>query len=79
MAVRKKTSMQQTVIHGFITFLLLTYASFVVLSSQTLGYVIVEDKHENHPPVYVPFVKGTVGSRLSELRLSEHSIIRTPK
>jgi len=32
--------MQQTVIHGFIAFLLLIYAHFVLLSSQILGYAV---------------------------------------
>jgi len=60
MAIRKRTSLQQTVVHGFIAFLLLTYADFVDISIRILGYAVFEDKSGNHPPVYVPFRRGTV-------------------
>ena len=52
--------MQQTVIHGFITFLLLTYANFVNISFQILVIAALEDKTGQHPPVKVPFRQGTI-------------------
>jgi len=60
MAVRKRTSTQQTVIHGFITFLLLTYANFVNISFQILGYAIFVDKIDGQSSVYVPLKLGTI-------------------
>jgi len=60
MAIRKRTSMQQTVIHGFIAFLLLTYANFVDISVHILAYAVFEDKTGNHPSVYAPFRRGTM-------------------
>ena len=60
MAIRRRTSMQQTVVHGFIAFLLLTYADFVNISISILGYAVFEDKTGNHQSVYVPFKHGTV-------------------
>ncbi|XP_065897607.1 uncharacterized protein [Dysidea avara] len=60
MAIRRRTSMQQTVIHGFITFLLLTYANFVNISFQILSYATFEDKTGGQSPVYVPFKLGTM-------------------
>ena len=60
MAIRKRTSMQQAVIHGFITFLLLTYTNFVNISFQILAYAAFEDKTGNQPTVKVPFRQGTM-------------------
>ena len=52
--------MQQTVIHGFITFLLLTYANFVNVSFQILTYAVLEDKSGQHPSIKVPFRQGNM-------------------
>jgi len=60
MTIRKRTSMQQTVIHGFITFLLLTYANFVNVSFQILTYAVLEDNHGHYSSVKVPFRQGNM-------------------
>ena len=60
MAIRRRTSIQQTVIHGFITFLLLTYANFVNVSFQILAYAVLEDKHGHYTSVKVPFRQGNM-------------------
>ena len=60
MAIRRRTSMQQTVIHGFITFLLLTYTNFVNISFQILAYAAFEDKTGHQPTLKVPFRQGTM-------------------
>ena len=60
MAIRRRTSMRQTVIHGFITFLLFTYASFVNVSFQILAYAAFDDECEHRPPLLVPIRNGTM-------------------
>ena len=55
--VRKRTSMQQTIVHGLIGFLLLTYANFVNISFQILKYAYFED---STGIVLVPFRQGTM-------------------
>ena len=56
-AIRKRTSMQQTIVHGLIGFLLLTYANFVNISFQILKYAYFED---STGIVLVPFRQGTM-------------------
>ena len=60
MAIRRRTSIQQTVIHGFITFLLFTYSNFVNVSFQILAYAAFEDECKNRQPVLVPIRNGTM-------------------
>ena len=59
-AVRKRTSMQQTIVHGLIGFLLLTYANFVNISFQILKYAYFEDKSDQYNSILVPFRQGTM-------------------
>ena len=59
-AIRRRTSIQQTVIHGFIAFLLLTYANFVNISFQILAFAYFEDNTGHHKGVLVPFRQGTM-------------------
>ena len=59
-AIRKRTSFQQTVIHGFIAFLLLTYANFVNISFQILAFAYFEDNTGHHKSVLAPFRQGTM-------------------
>ena len=59
-AIRERTSIQQTVIHGFIAFLLLTYANFVNTSFQILAFAYFEDNTGNHKSVLAPFRQGTM-------------------
>ena len=59
-AIRKRTSIQQTIIHGFITFMLLTYANFVNISFQILVFGYFEDKTGQHRTVIIPVWQGTM-------------------
>ena len=59
-AIRKRTSFQQTIIHGFITFMLLTYANFVNISFQILVFGYFEDKTGQHESVIIPAWQGTM-------------------
>ena len=59
-AIRRRTSLQQTVIHGFITFMLLTYANFVNISFQILAYAYFEDNTGQHKGLLVPLRQGTM-------------------
>ena len=59
-AIRERTSFQQTVIHGFIAFLLLTYANFVNTSFQILAFAYFEDHTGHHKSVLAPFRQGTM-------------------
>lgn len=52
--------MQQTIIHGLIGFLLLTYANFVNISFQILKYAYLEDKDDHSSSILVPFRQGTM-------------------
>ena len=56
-AIRKRTSMHQTIVHGLIGFLLLTYANFVNVSFQILKYAYFED---STGAILVPFRQGTM-------------------
>ena len=57
-AIRKRTSMHQTIVHGLIGFLLLTYANFVNISFQILKYAYFEDNTGSI--ILVPFRQGTM-------------------
>ena len=57
-AIRKRTSMHQTIVHGLIGFLLLTYANFVNISFQILKYAYFEDSTGSF--TLVPFRQGTM-------------------
>ena len=59
-AIRKRTSIQQTVIHGFITFFLLTYANFVNISFQILAFAYFGDTTGKESGVLAPFRQGTM-------------------
>ena len=59
-AIRKRTSLQQTVIHGFVTFMLSTYANFVNISFQILAFAYFEDDTGHHKSVLAPFRQGTM-------------------
>ena len=58
--IRKRTSMQQTIVHGLIGFLLLTYANFVNISFQILKYAYFENKNNPKNGILVPFSQGTM-------------------
>ena len=58
--IRRRTFLQQTVIHGFITFMLLTYANFMNISFQILAFAYFKDDTGYHKSVLAPFRQGTI-------------------
>ena len=58
--IRNRISIQQTVIHGFVTFFLLTYANFVNISFQILAFAYFEDSTGEYNSVLAPFRQGTM-------------------